>query len=305
MITAPIRAIEFFSGIGAFSSACKRFNVEIIAAYDQGQDANRVYELNSGLAPSSRNLDTIGAAEIPDADIWWLSPPCTPYTVRGLQHDDDDNRALSLKNLIQLLSDKLPPVVFVENVIAFERSRMFSHLTEHLRKLDYKVTLEKLCPTDFGVPMKRPRIFITATREPFTVNRSQLNIEIQPMSLAAFVNSSNTGPRLPDAVLSKHGEGMHIVKPTQEGAYAICFTSGYAKTFRASGSFIEEELGVRRFSPDEILSLLGFPSEFQFPIDMDMEARWRLVGNSVDVRSICRLIHSVEANGKWVELLPE
>src|SRR5688572_25303348 len=162
MDVRQIRAVEFFSGIGAFAQAARSFPIEIVAAFDQGEDANAVYEHNFKLAPSSRNLDSIGATQIPDAELWWLSPPCTPYTIRGAQRDDLDSRASSLKNLLSLVSDKMPSVIIVENVAAFQQSRMHKKLMQTLSGLNYQIRVESMCPSNFGIPMKRPRIFVVA-----------------------------------------------------------------------------------------------------------------------------------------------
>lgn len=305
MAARGVTAIEFFSGIGAFAYACRRFPIEIVAAFDQGQDANRVYEDNFGHRPRSRNLDSISVQEIPDADIWWMSPPCTPYTVRGAQRDDADHRAESLKNLIRLLSDKRPAVIFVENVLAFAESQMFDLLTKTLRCLGYSVTIRPLCPTQLGIPMKRPRLFVIACRENYRVVDLD-DAPIEKIFLRSFISETpDEQLEVASSLLHQYGSGMHVVDSTNEDEYAICFTSGYGKSFRASGSFINQSGLIRRFSPEEMLCLFGFEQDFRFPPDLDVQTRWRLIGNSVDVRSIRRMLMSVERVTDWVEMLPE
>src|SRR3990167_940922 len=95
-----LSAIEFFSGIGAFAEATSNSDIAVIQAFDQSAVANQVYEHNFERKPRSRNLDSIAASEIPKADLWWMSPPCTPFSVRGRRKDDKDPRAKSLLNLI-------------------------------------------------------------------------------------------------------------------------------------------------------------------------------------------------------------
>ena len=94
-----LRALEFYSGIGAFAQAASRFDIDIVRAFDQSQSANLTYKSNYDTAPNHRNLDSISAAEIADADLWWMSPPCTPFTRRGNQKGGEDNRARSFFNL--------------------------------------------------------------------------------------------------------------------------------------------------------------------------------------------------------------
>ncbi len=117
-----IKALELFSGIGAFAEAAKKNNVNVIAAFDQDPRANETYALNHGLKPNSRNLDTITSKELPAADLWWMSPPCQPYSVRGNQKGLNDPRSRSFSNLMGILKDHRPRVFMLENVSGFLNS---------------------------------------------------------------------------------------------------------------------------------------------------------------------------------------
>jgi hypothetical protein len=80
---------------------------------------------------------------------------------------------------------------------------------------------------------------------------------------------------------------LHIIKANDPRSQCICFTSGYGKSLKASGSYLETASGaIRYFAPEEILALLGFNKEFHFPDTMSLAARWRLVGNTVELRSL-------------------
>jgi hypothetical protein len=96
---------------------------------------------------------------------------------------------------------------------------------------------------------------------------------------------------VPEDVVARYGQSYDIVDPAAPDAEAICFTSGYYRCQKASGSFICLADGrLRRFSPREILNLLGFGYTFNFPGHIPLPAQWRLAGNSVDVRAIRYLL---------------
>lgn len=290
-----MKAVEFFSGIGAFAYAAHDFGIQISAAFDQSDDANRVYNHNFNSAPSPRNLDSLNVDAVPEADIWWLSPPCKPYTVRGAQRDASDPRARSLARIMELIPQRLPRIIVVENVEAFTGSAMHKRLEERLHESQYKVRTHPLCSTMFGVPMKRPRVFVVARRDGGPIELIAPTGEQLPLSM--FLNCDNTGGRLdiPPSELARHENAMNIVTGN-EGDYAICFTSGYDVSYRASGSFIRYgEDRVRRFDPQEILGLLGFGPDFEMPQETALRTQWRLLGNSVDVRCIRHLLTSLEA----------
>jgi DNA-cytosine methyltransferase len=304
--STPIRALEFYSGIGAFSQAAKPYGIEVVAAYDQSQWANHVYELNNRHKPSSRNLDSISIKDIPDADLWWLSPPCTPYSRRGEQKDMSDPRAKSFLHLIEFMVLKKPATILIENVEGFLHSKMYEHLCQTLQSNGYLVDSIRLCPTMFAVPMLRPRIFITARlaaakERSLVTSLRPIAVPPQPSSaktLSNFIDYSLNELTavhllLSEADAEKYEPVLNVVSlkdVSDAEQYVICFTSGYYRCRKASGSLLQLENGrLRFFSPEEILALLGFPSDFSLS-DLALPICYRLVGNSVDVRAIDYLL---------------
>lgn len=286
-----IKALEFFSGIGAFAVAARQSGlIEIVSAFDQSEAANRVYQLNFGHAPRTRNLDSIPSREIPDADMWWLSPPCTPYSVRGKQKDADDARAQSFLHLISLIGDHRPRFLAVENVLGFKTSKVNEILQDTLKKQGYSVRTFDLCSTQLGTPMRRPRHFVLASTTPLPVPESAHDSGSKPLRTYLIDGTCERMElRPPEETVQRYGQSYDIVDPLDERAVAICFTSGYGKSQKVSGSLIKiphANNQLRRFSPREILNLLGFPADFQLPEDIPLETAWRLVGNSVDVRCV-------------------
>lgn len=294
-----LKVIEFFSGIGAFAQAARTGSValDIIQAFDQNQAANLSYTQNYGLVPDLHNLDSIKVGQIKPADLWWMSPPCTPYSVRGNQLDKDDPRARSLLNLLQLLPELRPSFVLIENVDGIKGSRMEAHLNLTFEQLGYKLTTLNLCPTMFGVPMLRPRYFFVASR----LGQPHLTAPVAPAesaALSSYIASNMSGAQLsslmlPDSQLERYRPVLNIIDSEAPDSRAICFTSGYYKCRKASGSLIATAGGARFFAPEEILNLLGFAPQYKLPEDLPLSTRYRLVGNSVDVRSIKYLMAQI------------
>jgi site-specific DNA-cytosine methylase len=314
-----IRAVEFFSGIGAFAesvgSHCKKTAVdtcrkgstdydatlseqaEIVAAFDQNADANATYSLNFGLKPISRNLDSIKSADIPAADLWWMSPPCTPFSRRGNRLDLQDNRSAAFRNLLILLPQHRPELFFMENVTGFIDSSGEQLLTDVLSATGYRYSRVSLCPSLFGVPCLRPRVFYVAC----TSERLEIEINKDKIQRTEFRTLADYLDREPDPrtflephVQERYQQGFDIVDATRDDARAICFTSGYARTMKVGGSFLSiENNRLRRFSPGEIVRLLGFSNNFQFPPEISWRNQWKLAGNSVDITCLRFLFSSV------------
>ncbi|HNB23730.1 MAG TPA: DNA cytosine methyltransferase [Candidatus Melainabacteria bacterium] len=290
-----IKALELFSGIGAFAEASGKFDIEVVGAYDQDPRANRTYELNHGRKPISRNLDTIASGKLPAADLWWMSPPCQPYSVRGNQKGLSDPRSRSFVNLLGHLKDHRPKVVMVENVAGFRDSDGHRLAEATFSELGYESHILEMSPYDFGIKMRRPRLYLVATAFGITFKAPNFT-QAEEKHLREFIR----GTYSPDLLVSqkdldRYGNSLHIINSTSDEAYATCFTSGYWKSFKSSGTFIEvENQGIRRFSPEEIISLMGFSANFTFPSELSTQAKLKLAGNTVDVRAIDYLLRGLD-----------
>jgi DNA (cytosine-5)-methyltransferase 1 len=294
-------AVEFFSGIGAFAAAARITGIRVVTAFDQSFEANQCYGLNFPLKPIAKNLDSLDPEEIPQADIWWLSPPCKPYTVRGNRRDVDDPRAASFLNLIRAIPIRKPETVIVENVSGFAESRARSKFVKIAEIVGMHVVDFDLCATQFGIPMKRPRRFVVASRRSI----EQAIPNAQPMQpLKKFLHEGPHDPLLYldlDTV-TRFADALNLIDADDRSALCICFTSNYWKSMRASGSYLREHSGaIRRFSPSEILRLMGCPHDYQFPPEVTLQARLRLAGNSVNVNCI---IHLLKCLGYTSEVEP-
>ncbi|KIK02341.1 hypothetical protein K443DRAFT_97071 [Laccaria amethystina LaAM-08-1] len=115
---------------------------------------------------------------------------------------------------------------------------------------------------------------------------------------------------VPDKVLKKWGRLFDIVLPSSRRT--CCFTRGYTQLVERSGSVLQKNeildvqpeavkilhpLGLRYFSPEELLRLFDFnPCDplavpaFHWPDDISTKTRYRLIGNSVNIRVIQELI---------------
>ncbi|KAM4705617.1 tRNA (cytosine(38)-C(5))-methyltransferase isoform 2-T2 [Rhinophrynus dorsalis] len=119
---------------------------------------------------------------------------------------------------------------------------------------------------------------------------------------------------LPPKSLLRYALILDIVKPTCRRS--TCFTKGYGHYVEGTGSVLqtapdvqidlvyksleqltEEEklakllmLKMRYFTPREIANLHGFPPEFGFPAKVTTKQQYRLLGNSLNVHIVAKLI---------------
>ncbi|KAJ8389046.1 hypothetical protein AAFF_G00124430 [Aldrovandia affinis] len=124
---------------------------------------------------------------------------------------------------------------------------------------------------------------------------------------------------LPPKTLLRYALLLDIVRPTCRRS--VCFTKGYGhyvegtgsvlqsrtdtkveKAFASLDSLSEEQklsqlstLGLRYFTPREIANLMGFPADFSFPEKTSIKQRYRVLGNSLNVRVVAKLIELMVA----------
>ena len=170
----PIRALEFFSGIGGLhysltSCGLKRGSA-VLAAFDVNDITNKTYAHNfPRVKVVAKNVQTLQSSYIDSfgANMWLLSPPCQPYSRRGKGLDHEDPRAAGFVHLISTVLSEVrepPKYILMENVEGFESSESHRLLIESVTKLGYSFQEFILSPHNFGIPYKRDRFFFVARR---------------------------------------------------------------------------------------------------------------------------------------------
>lgn len=290
-----MKALELFCGIGGFAAAVAGTDIRVVGAVDQSPAALAVYRLNFPEHPARQaDLEKLTAAELAGygAGLWWLSPPCQPYSVRGRQKDLADPRAQSLVRIlfefVKIPAAQLPSCLALENVAGFARSQARERLMNLLAARGYQIHERLLCPTELGVPSRRPRYYLVASRcglpgsRPAAAAPRPLLHYLAPKLVAAPPAELLVSQEL----VARFGNGLRILDPTDPAAYTTCFTAGYGKSLMHAGSYLNCAAGVRRFAPSEIARLLGFPEGFRFPEAMPLRKRWQLLGNSLSVTAV-------------------
>jgi DNA (cytosine-5)-methyltransferase 1 len=169
-----LRVIELFAGIGAQAQALKEANIEheIVAISEIDKYALRVYEALHGKPNNLGNIKAI--EELPKADLWTYSFPCTDISLagqmKGFDRDSETGSSLlwEVERLINMAAEKktLPTYLLMENVKNLVSKRFINLFNEWIAFLEshgYKNYYQVLNAKDYGIPQNRERVFMVSS----------------------------------------------------------------------------------------------------------------------------------------------
>ncbi len=301
-----LRVLELFCGIGGCAAAVGD-RAHVVAAVDINSVAVAAYRRNSPSPPLHvRTIESLPAAWYGDlnAELWWLSPPCQPYTSRGRRRDLHDDRAQGLLAVIERIAELRPRYVGLENVAGFQGSQSHQRLRATLDACGYQVREQILCPIQLGIPNRRPRFYLVASRAGRLVDQAGPSWSEVPRPAAwrfpvrQILDSAPADTLwMSDEFHERFRGAVHVVDAADPHAETHCFTSSYGTSVVRSGSYLATPRGVRRFSPTEILRLLCFPAGFRLPDELPLRKAWQLVGNSLSVAAVRQVLAAIPELG--------
>ncbi|XP_055390013.1 tRNA (cytosine(38)-C(5))-methyltransferase [Condylostylus longicornis] len=304
---------------------------EIKGAVDINPIANSVYIHNyPNTKVFNKNIQSCDSKFIEKLQVntILMSPPCQPFTRVGNQRDVSDNRTDALKYICSTLP-KLTSIEFIlmENVKGFENSEARNLYVKSLKESNFRYREFILSPSQFGIPNTRHRYFCIARKNDFNFEdilwESLPNKKLplcQPFSMKKILEPEDEIPKslyLSEDLLQKRLMLLDIVN--ENSTNSICFTKAYTHYAEGTGSVLSKlsknemsnifneinsidknspeylellkSLKLRYFMPQELLRIMCFPEEFQFPSITTQKQKYRLIGNSVNVFVVSELIN--------------
>lgn len=297
-LASPLRVLELYCGVGGCAAALKGRGVEIVAAVDVSQVALEVYRHNFPHGTVAALVESLSVERLEQfqADLWWLSPPCQPFTRRGKQLDLEDPRAASFPRLLEQVAAVRPRYLALENVPTFAGSQAHRRLLDTLERCGYTAVVERrLCPSEFGIPNRRERYYLVAGLTPGLMPLAPLEVPTaDPVPLRCFLDREpNSDLAISQDLLVRYEGALHLLDGDDPQALTACFTAAYGRSHVRSGSYLRTAKGVRRFSPREILRLLGFPESFRLPGHLSRRKSWHLVGNSLSLAPVRAMLSTI------------
>jgi len=165
-----LKVVELFAGIGAWSKALKRMNIdfEIVDAIEFDEKTMKSYNIIHNTNFKSKDITKIDPYDIPDCDIIFYSPPCQAFSVAGKQEGFGDSRGTLFFDAFKIIQAKKPKYAIMENVKGLTQKKFqfeFETILQLLEQEGYKNYWKVLNAKDYGIPQNRERVFIVSIKE--------------------------------------------------------------------------------------------------------------------------------------------
>ena len=169
-------AFDVFCGCGGLTLGLKQAGFQVVGAVDVDRLALETYELNhDGVATwrlDVRHLDMPAIRRrLPlrkgELDLLAGCPPCQGFsTLRTLNggREVSDARNDLVFEFLRLVAELEPKTVMLENVPGLGNDRRITQFEEGLSRLGYAHARRVLNAADYGVPQKRRRLMLLASR---------------------------------------------------------------------------------------------------------------------------------------------
>lgn len=220
--------------------------------------------------------------------------------------------------------------ILMENVKGFEISQARDLYIESLKRSNFEYQEFMLSPTEIGVPNTRYRYYCLARKnKPFSFKCDSIleqlptySDKVERKTVSDVLknvkepNDDYSPYKLSDDVLLKRAWLLDIKHPSSKNT--ICFTKAYTHYTEGTGSVycpktkseldkvfatIKDEaltstekldllktLEMRYFTPSEVAKLMSFSDKFSFPPETTNKQRYRVLGNSINVATVGKLI---------------
>lgn len=162
-----MKAVDLFAGWGGFTLGAEQAGVSVEWAANHWPLAVEAHSLNH---PHTRHacqdLRQADWTKLPSYDLLLASPACQGHSQasqpkRRLFHDALRATAWAVVDCAEVTT---PKAVIVENVVDFKRWQLYPVWRQALEALGYHLQEMELLASHLGVPQRRKRLFIVATR---------------------------------------------------------------------------------------------------------------------------------------------
>lgn len=320
-----LECASFFAGVGGIDlgfTTCNNENANYHVIYANEIDSYPVktYEMNFNLKVDHKDVKEVSSDpnKIPDFDVMIAGFPCQAFSIAGYRKgfDDEKGRGTLFFELVKIIRDKHPKVVFLENVknlASHNKGDTLATILDALKQEGYFFKQPQvLNAMDYGnIPQNRERIYIVAFSDKrlcdnFTYPQ-KIKLQRRITDVIDFEHKLNqkyyyTPSKYKGDIYEQLVEAMDDDKAIYQWRrkYVRKNKSGVIPTLTANMGMgghnvplIKTQYGIRKLTPHECFNAQGFPETFQLPSDVSESRLYKQAGNSVCVTVIKRIAEQI------------
>lgn len=305
---------SFFAGIGGIDKAFEYSGFTTIYANEFDINAGKIYNQNNNIIVDPRDIRTIKAAEIPDFDILLAGFPCQPFSIAGKREgfNDSKNRGNLFNELIRIVHDKQPKVLFFENVknlVTHNNGETFETITDLIKTEGYTPYYKIMNTANYGnLPQNRERIYIVAFRNDIDsstfefpnkiplVNKLHNFIDFETKIDDKYYYTEDTMKHyklMADNITKSNTVYQFRRSYIRENKSELCPTLTASMGMGGHNvPIVYTKHGIRKITPVECLKLNGFPD---YCINGCSNSQlYKMSGNTVSIPVISRIAYNIQ-----------
>ena len=335
-----LTAVSLFSGAGGLDIGLEQAGFEVVSMVEADADCVLTLKANQGRRIGTaggtwsayeharilhRNIEeiTIGDLVRTNENIMLLvgGPPCQPFSFCGKMRSLEDPRGNLFEHFVRLTKELLPPLILLENVQGLVTAKgpqgvpgeVLAMVRSRFEELGYGTRVALLNAADYGVPQRRVRFFMIASRhEPLPsfpepnhakdasdgllfglkrwVNLGETLSDLPPPDVADTVRPK---PRMEEKLLGlKPGTGLKTAgireanRPSGHWGYRqdsfLADPNLPSRTIRSAATpdwIFDRDGKLRRLTWRECAVLQSFPSDWEFI--GGRTSKFKQIGNAV------------------------
>lgn len=169
----PISAVDLFCGIGGLTHGLQLAGIPVVAGIDVENSCRYAYEQNNNAQFVLRDITQITGDELSNyftpntTKILVGCAPCQPFSTYSLRYNKNgkkDDKWRLLYYFADLAQSVLPEIISMENVPQLIHENVFKDFLTQLQDLGYHYSWKIVNCADYGVPQRRKRLVLLASR---------------------------------------------------------------------------------------------------------------------------------------------
>jgi len=304
----------FFTGVGGIELGFEQAGFNLVWSNEIDKKASETFRANHSSKIVIDDIHNIHSIDVPNVDVIVGGFPCQAFSVAGYQKGFEDERGEIFFQLARIISDKLPRVIFIENVknlLSHDNGNTYKVIKETLENYGYQLKTRVFNASEYGnIPQNRERIYIIG----FLNQEDAINFRsIEPIPLTKKISdivdynlkvedkyyyTQEKCPfynKLIETIVNKDTLYQWRRVYVRENKSNLCPTlTANMGTGGHNVPLVLTKYGIRKLTPKECFMFQGYPKEFILPKATAQCHLYKQAGNSVVVPVIHRLAKEIK-----------